>query len=132
MRIHIHDEDNSPQRYNLLGLIGSVNSALAEPAPQWMVRRASGYGETINRLDTELDEVNGIEISIAELASIATGVEEWFHELVVEPVGTPLSLGLVDSSYMFVDGPPEVVKRSVRGFSDTRIYSQQPDDAAQE
>lgn len=119
-RLVVGDEIDTPQRFNLIKLLGVILGQLGTGAAVWHVHRAEGYGLGINRLNAQLDVESSVRLEVHELAALLPGFAEWFYWLdAVSDDGT-VRFGVVDSSYMFVDGPPAVIEAVVTCFRETR------------
>lgn len=125
MRYLIADEDDTPQRFPLGRLLGALAVTSLGP-PVWLVVRAAGYGERINELGETLDDVDSVEMSHAELAELARGVDEWFYDVEITSPDQTIRFGIIDSSAMFVDGPDDVLAAALGGFDAIEELPDQP------
>lgn len=117
MKIYIRDVDDTAQGFPLQKLLreacsvfGVAKESLCEILFAW------GYGERIGDIQAGLDRSPTVVISVGELDSLVEGIDEWFLALGVRLPGAGVSLGLHDSSIMFLEGPEDGVKEVARAF----------------
>lgn len=119
-RLAVADNIDTPQGFNLIKLLGVIIDHIGQGTRIWQVRRAEGYGLAINRLNEQLEAQASIRMDVQELASMLSGLDEWFYWLDAVSTDETVSFGIIDSSYMFVDGPPALIEAARRCFEETR------------
>lgn len=119
-RLAVADNVDTPQRFNLIKLLGTIIDYIGQGMGIWHVRRAEGYGFAVHRLNEQLDAQESVQMDVQELASMLPGLDEWFYWLDAVSDDETVSFGIIDSSYMFVDGPPALIEAARRCFKETR------------
>ncbi len=122
-KLGVFDNVDTPQRFNLVKLIGVIVGHLGASAAVWNVRRADGYGLTINRLSEQLDVEPIVRMAVEDVVALLPGVNEWFYWFEAATQDGTVSFGLIDSSFMFVEGPPGVIETVRSNFGETREIS---------
>jgi len=119
MRLAVFDTIETPQRFNLIKLFGLILNHLGSEGLNWAVHRAEGYGLTITSLDEQLDAAPHISLALEELVVLLLGLNEWLYWFEAVNEDGTVRFGLADSSYMFVEGPAELLDDVRRCFDET-------------
>jgi len=122
-RLGVFDNVDTPQRFNMIKLLGVIVGCLGAGAAMWNVRRADGYGLTLNRLSEQLDSESTVRMTIEEVVALLPGLNEWLYWFDAVTQDGTVSFGLTDSSFMFVEGPPGVIEAVKSSFDETREVS---------
>jgi hypothetical protein len=111
MHLVLRDLVRTPQRFPLNVLVQACAQAHADQGPVFAVQRCSGYGQTVIRWSIELEGVDEIVPELGELLRVCRGSEEWFYDvrLVCRTSAGAIALGIFDSTWMFLDGPEQLV-----------------------
>lgn len=122
-RAWIRDTDLTPQHVPLQRLLAAVKSFCHADEAKLYVLRADGYGMHIRELDLRLENEERLIIDFEDLYRLSAGVEEWFYNLHAELVSADfvIRFGLHDSSFLFVEGPADIVEHVGNKFSDVTI-----------
>lgn len=123
MRYWIKDQDHTPQRYPLQRLLHRVLELAGAPPETCRISRARGYGKTIHSWGEALDAAESIDVPLKEFDDLSQGSKEWFYDLEARLPGVNVLFGLHDSTALFVEGDPDLVKRITEHFRDVQLAS---------
>ena len=86
----------------------------------WVIDRGAwGYGTWICGLEDELEKRDRLDVLPTRLLR-ALDEGEYFYDVSIEVVSDPpVRVGLVDSSFLFVEGPPPVIAAVAAEFAST-------------
>lgn len=119
VRIYVFDKDNTPQRFPLLDLFAIILANRADSAEPWHVTRSQGQGLSVNELDALLDNAEYVSLDVSDMTAILPGIDEWFYNFVARTPDSAVVFGLIDSTYMFVEGPRELLDAVQLSFANT-------------
>lgn len=119
-RLAVYDTVDTPQRFDLVKLMDVIVGHIGSRAEVWRVRRAEGYGLAINQLSDELDALSEVHMDAQVMEAFLPGLDEWLFWFDAVTGDGRVSFGVFDSSYMFVDGPPDVITAVRLSFDEVR------------
>ena len=81
-----------------------------------------GPGRATAQLENALEEIDVAEdmaITTQALLDLDDDPNEWFFDVIIRSEDGSVSFGIFDSSFMFVEGPPDLERAVVSEFVDT-------------
>ena len=113
----IKDKTDDAQGFPLVKLLEMISDCLEFDSDYPLrIVKAFGYGIQICEFEDELEEKDGIPITMGELLKLALDNEQWFYDFDCFDPKSGFRFGLIDSGALFIKGEKKIVENISQSF----------------